>query len=99
MSIALYDTATYQGKPCRYGHDGKRYSSTRHCVQCQKTRRRDDKLLDVIKGWDKKNANAYGGNGSYGLDPQFCADYLLINYPTAFDELGWRRATCERYDE
>lgn len=24
----------YQGKPCRYGHSGVRYKSTRYCVDC-----------------------------------------------------------------
>lgn len=24
----------YHGKPCRHGHDGERYRSTRACVAC-----------------------------------------------------------------
>jgi hypothetical protein len=26
---------TYQGKPCRFGHSGKRYTADRFCVQCR----------------------------------------------------------------
>lgn len=25
---------TYQGNPCQNGHDGTRYTATRHCVAC-----------------------------------------------------------------
>lgn len=26
--------ATYQGRPCKYGHAGIRYSGDKHCVEC-----------------------------------------------------------------
>lgn len=31
--------AIYMGQPCRNGHDGTRYASTRSCVQCAKANR------------------------------------------------------------
>jgi len=32
--------ATYKGRPCALGHV-RRYKSTRHCVECQRTLQRE----------------------------------------------------------
>ena len=35
VGLRCYET----GKPCKAGHVGPRYTSTGHCVECQRTRR------------------------------------------------------------
>lgn len=51
---------TYQGVPCKYGHDGLRYSSG-HCVECSKLKakkyREDnrEKYLDVRKSFYQRH--------------------------------------------
>ena len=36
---AQASASTYQGKPCRAGHDGQRYRANRACVDCSKAAR------------------------------------------------------------
>ena len=39
---------TYQGKPCKYGHNGQRYVSTSHCVACQCHPRRPEEEISPL---------------------------------------------------
>lgn len=43
----------YRGKPCKYGHDGLRYTSTTECVECAKVRQqqRYQRELAARSGW------------------------------------------------
>ncbi len=34
MRVIATERLVYKGKPCRQGHDGTRYASSRDCVQC-----------------------------------------------------------------
>lgn len=37
----------FAGKPCRYGHEGKRYTSTGACVACYSHRAARDEFTDM----------------------------------------------------
>lgn len=41
--------ATFLGKPCLHGHDGTRYKSNKHCVECSKS------YKEYFAAWKKKN--------------------------------------------
>ena len=43
----------YKGKPCRYGHDGMRYTCNNVCVTCQRMRVRHKGVLMSRKKWEK----------------------------------------------
>lgn len=40
---AIMGQRTYQGKPCRHGHQGLRYTVNSSCVECTKARARADR--------------------------------------------------------
>lgn len=48
---------TYIGRPCKKGHDGRRYTSGQHCVQCAAERDRNPKQPIQAQ------ANSPWGNG------------------------------------
>ena len=53
-AVARFDeSSTYQGRPCRHGHAGRRYTANGVCIECDKARakglkqkpaKRDDEL-------------------------------------------------------
>lgn len=38
LAAAKNGDNTYQGNPCKHGHDGERYTMTGQCVVCTRTR-------------------------------------------------------------
>lgn len=50
--LRFFGVTYYQGRPCKHGHSGLRYSSNRSCVQCHEQRApgtRHRKLTRQIK--------------------------------------------------
>lgn len=51
----------YIGKPCKQGHSGKRYVSTRSCVECQRLSFTQqyaadpDKVKQYVRRWQEKH--------------------------------------------
>lgn len=58
-------TATYQGKPCKNGHIGLRYSSTGGCVECVRAR-----ANAIPYGIRKAAARKTELKKKYGITPQ-----------------------------
>lgn len=57
----LLGLKTYQGRPCKHGHDGKRYVSSLGCVECERLSMKRRYARDPVRmgkmvhAWDKAN--------------------------------------------
>lgn len=53
---AAGDAYYFTGKPCRRGHVAKRFASTRHCVQCDRTDAAQiERRRNSVSRWKKQN--------------------------------------------
>jgi len=41
------DAQTYTGRPCKYGHDGTRYMSSKNCIECARAAARKQRGIPV----------------------------------------------------
>lgn len=81
----------YKGSPCRNGHPGMRYATTRNCVDCHRAKRRE---RYAAEGTSRRVAGS--GDVPAAL---FRANYLAMYAPEAFDAEGWKQTPIGRFDE
>lgn len=83
---------TYLGSPCRHGHSGWRYVSTRNCVSCACAQARAREAR-------RRGQKGLGTFDSRLDDPLWMNGYLAAWAPEEFERRGWRRAAASRYEE